>query len=58
MRPGVVGDRMAVQDLTPGELGQAFGVAANFEESGADAFGGERVAEFSAYWSRRARRQR
>ncbi len=45
MRPGVMGDGVAVQNLAPRDPRQAFGVAADLEEGRAHAFGGERVED-------------
>ncbi len=46
MRPGVRCDRMSVQNLAPGEIGQRRRVAADLEEGGFHAFGLERVEDF------------
>ena len=46
MRPGVVGDRVALQHFAAGDLRQALGVAADLEECRANALIGERAQDF------------
>ena len=59
MRPGVVGDRVAVQHFAPGDLGQFLGVAADVEERRANALGRRARSGSSAwFWPPRGRRRK
>ena len=46
MRPGVVGDRVALHHFAAGDLRQALGVAADLEECRANALIGKRAQDF------------